>query len=57
MMKKNTKTNKKKKAIGYYAKKVIMCERSEALEDNKFIKLIWILLKKYYTNKWERWYD
>lgn len=56
-MKKNMKTNKKKKAIGYYAKKVIMCERSEALEDNKFIKLIWILLKKYYTNKWERWYD
>ena len=48
---------KKKRAIGYYAKKVIMCERAIALEDNKIISFIWEILKKYYTYKWERWYD
>lgn len=49
--------NKKKRSQAYYSKKVIMCERQEAMEENKIIKLIWIILKKYYTNKWERWYD
>lgn len=48
---------KKNKTLGYYAKKVILCERGEAKEDNKLIKLIWIILKKYYTYKWEKWYD
>ena len=49
--------NKSKKAIGYYAKKVIYCERAEAMEDNFLIRYIWTLLRKYYTKKWERWYD
>lgn len=49
--------SKKKKPIGYYAKKVIECERAEALEENKLIRLVWIILRKYYTRKWERWFD
>lgn len=48
---------KKQRSFGYYAKKVIYCERAEAQENNKLIKLIWIILKKYYTKKWERWFD
>ena len=26
-------------------------------EDNKLIKIVYILLKKYYTHKWEVYYD
>ena len=48
---------KKKRRQGYYAKKVIMTERHRDLEDNRIIKLLWIILNKYYTRKWERWYE
>ena len=46
-----------KRTIGYYARKVIIIERQIATEDNKIIRMIWNILLKYYTNKWERWYD
>lgn len=49
--------NKKKHSVGYYAKKVIMIERHRDLEENIIIRLIWDILAKYYTYKWERWYD
>lgn len=49
--------NKKKHSIGYYGKRVIMTERHRDLEENKIIKLLWLILNKYYTYKWERWYD
>ena len=48
---------KKKRSIGYYAKKVIKYERLEAKEQNKIRKLINRIMKNYYTNKWERFYD
>ena len=55
-MKKNKKRGRPK-TIAYYATKVIYCERSIATEENRIIRLAWELLKKYYTYKWERWYD
>lgn len=48
---------KKKHSHGYYARKVILTERHRDLEDNRFIRLLWSLLNKYYTREWERWYD
>jgi hypothetical protein len=47
----------KKKSHSYYASKVVMTERARDLEENKVIKLLWYILNKYYTHKWERWYD
>lgn len=48
---------KGKRSSGYYARKVILTERHRDLEDNKIIWLLWDILNKYYTKKWERWYD
>lgn len=47
----------KKRSQGYYARKVIVIERQLASEENKIIRILWNILKRYYTNKWERWYD
>lgn len=48
---------KKKRSLSYYATKVIYCERAEAQSENYIIRMIWKVLKLYYSNKWERWYD
>lgn len=47
----------KKKSESYYAKMVVYMERYEAKENNLLLKLIYRLLKKYYTHRWERFYD
>ena len=60
MIKKNMKMNKKKKkkiSLAYYTRKIIYCERLEATEDNKLIRVIYLILQKYYTYKWERYFD
>ena len=48
---------KKTKPLGYYARKVVYCERSIAQENNKIIRQMYKIMKLYYTRKWERWYD
>ena len=47
----------KKRSITYYQRRVIEMDKLQDTEDKKVIKFIYILLKKYYTHKWEVYYD
>ena len=47
----------KKRSITYYQRRVIQMDKLQDTEDNKLIKYVYILLKKYYTHKWEVYYD
>ena len=47
----------KNRSITYYQRRVIEMDKLQDTEDKKLIKFIYILLKKYYTHKWEVYYD
>lgn len=46
-----------KKSITYFTKRIMTIEKLGDTESNKLIKYVYILLKKYYTHKWEVYYD
>lgn len=48
---------KGKKSITYFTKRIMTIEKLGDTESNKLIKYVYILLKKYYTHKWEVYYD
>lgn len=46
-----------KKTITYYSRQVIYLEKLMSREDNKMIIFVYNILKRYYTHKWEMYYD
>ena len=47
----------KKRSITYYIRRIIQIDKLYDTELNKILKIVYILLKKYYTHKWEVYYD
>lgn len=45
------------RSITYYSRQIIYLDKLINKEDNRFIKYLYNILKKYYTHKWEVYYD